>query len=165
MRRSEVAGDLWTIPAERTKNGLLHLVPLSAAAQAILAGAPRIAGSDFILTTNGVTAISGFATAKQRLDEAVLAIAQERAATRRQNEPVQIIPWRLHDLRRTLASGLARLGQPVHVIEAVLNHRSGAISGVAAVYNRHSYAQEKQEALEKWAQHVLKLAERANAPE
>jgi hypothetical protein len=61
-------------------------------------------------------------------------------------------------LRRTLASGLARFGQPVHVIEAVLNHRSGTISGVAAVYNRHAYLEEKRAALELWARHVLTLA-------
>jgi integrase len=59
--------------------------------------------------------------------------------------------WRLHDLRRTAASGMARLGQPVHVVEAVLNHKSGTIRGVAAVYNRYSYFAEKREALEKWA--------------
>jgi hypothetical protein len=67
-------------------------------------------------------------------------------------------PWRLHDLRRTAASGMARMGIPVHVIEAVLNHRSGAISGVAAIYNRHSYLPEKRHALEAWASHVMGLA-------
>jgi integrase len=66
--------------------------------------------------------------------------------------------WRLHDLRRCAASGLARLQTPPHVIEAVLNHRSGTISGVAAVYNRYSYLDEKRLALEAWAQHVQGLA-------
>ncbi len=66
--------------------------------------------------------------------------------------------WRLHDLRRTVASGLARFQTPPHVIEAVLNHRSGTISGVAAVYNRYSYLDEKRQALDAWARHVAGLA-------
>ncbi len=66
--------------------------------------------------------------------------------------------WRLHDFRRTVASGLARLQTPPHVIEAVLNHRSGTISGVAAVYNRYNYLDEKRQALDGWARHVQGLA-------
>jgi integrase len=87
--------------------------------------------------------ISDFTMAKRRLD-ALAAIAER---------------WTFHDLRRTLASGLARLGQPVHVIEAVLNHRSGTISGVAAIYNRHAYLEEKRAALEQWARHLKQLAD------
>jgi len=68
-----------------------------------------------------------------------------------------VAPWCLHDMRRTAASGMARMGTPVHVIEAVLNHRSGAISGVAAIYNRHSYLPEKRHAVEAWASHVMGL--------
>jgi hypothetical protein len=52
---------------------------------------------------------------------------------------------------------MARLGVPVHVIEAVLNHRSGEVSGVTAVYNRHSYLPEKRRALDAWAGHVMQL--------
>ena len=70
-----------------------------------------------------------------------------------------VTPWRLHDLRRTAASGMARMGIPVHIIEAVLNHRSGAISGVAAVYNRFNYMPEKRHALDAWAAHVMGLAD------
>src|SRR4051812_8812744 len=72
-------------------------------------------------------------------------------------EGVAIEPWRLHDLRRTAASGMARLGIPVHVIEAVLNHRSGQVSGVAAIYNRHRYLPEKRRALKVWAEHIIGL--------
>jgi hypothetical protein len=71
--------------------------------------------------------------------------------------PQILNPWRLHDLRRIAASSKARIGQPVHVVEAVLGHRSGTIRGVAAVYNRYSYADEKRAALEAWAQFVLAL--------
>jgi integrase len=164
MRWSELAGALWTIPGARTKNGQAQEVPLSRAAQAVLVKAPRIAKSDFILTTNGTAPISGYSKAKSYVDAQMLAIARERAAAAGRNDldDVQLDDWRLHDLRRTLASGLARLGQPIHVIESVLNHRSGTISGVAAVYNRHAYLEEKRGALEEWGKHVLALAERAN---
>jgi integrase len=71
-------------------------------------------------------------------------------------------PWVLHDLRRTAASGMAGLGVQPHDIEAVLNHRSGVIRGVAAVYNRHSYSAEKRSALDLWGKHVKRLV---TAPE
>ena len=71
----------------------------------------------------------------------------------------QIPRWTFHDLRRTAASGMARLGISVHIIEAVLNHTGGEISGVTAVYNRHSYLPEKRHALEAWAAHVMGLVD------
>jgi integrase len=150
QRRGEVAGmrwsqidlkgTIWTIPAHVAKNGRAHEVPLSATALDIIQGLPRFLGSDLVFTTTGVSPISGFGRAKDRLD--LLMAARE---------------WRLHDLRRTVASGMARLGVPPHVIEKVLNHVSGEISGVAAVYNRHGYDAEKRDALEKWAKHLLHL--------
>jgi integrase len=154
MRWGELNGSLWTLDATRTKNGRVHEVPLPTAAKAILASVPRIRGSDYVLTTNGLSQVTGFASAKSKLDAAVLALAQERAAERRQNAAVEVASWRFHDLRRTTASGLARLGQPPHVIEAVLNHRSGVISGVSATYNRHDYRNEKLTALQVWGEHV-----------
>jgi integrase len=71
--------------------------------------------------------------------------------------------WRLHDLRRTCVSGMARLGVPPHVADKILNHQSGTISGVAAVYQRHEFLSERKDALERWGGHVaglLKGAER-----
>jgi hypothetical protein len=65
--------------------------------------------------------------------------------------------WRLHDLRRTCVSGMARLRVPPHVADKVLNHQSGTISGVAAVYQRHEFLAERQEALERWGSHVMSL--------
>jgi hypothetical protein len=94
-----------------------------------------------VFTTTGTSPISGFGRAKDRLDF-VMDVAAE---------------WRLHDLRRTVASGMARLGVAPHVIEKVLNHVSGQISGVAAVYNRHGYQTEKREALSQWAAHLENL--------
>jgi integrase len=73
------------------------------------------------------------------------------------NGGTPIATFRMHDLRRSLASGLARLGVAPHVVEAVLNHKSGVIKGVAAVYNRYSYATEKRLALEAWARHLRAL--------
>lgn len=155
MRWSELRlhGDdpVWTLPAARTKNGNEHVVPLSAAAVDILRDLPRIDGSDFVFTTTGRTHASGYSRAKIFLDNAMKAAAGEDA------EP--LLEWRFHDLRRTAASGMARLAQPVHIVEAVLNHRSGTISGVAAIYNRFDYRDEKRRALEAWARFVLDLAD------
>ena len=128
---------MWTIPAAVAKNGRVHEVPLSEPVLDILRALPRFVGSDLLFTTTGTTPISGFGRLKDRLDAAL-----------------GISDWRFHDLRRTAASGMARIGVAPHVIEKVLNHQSGVISGVAAVYNRHGYEAEKREALERWAKHV-----------
>ena len=149
----------WIIPRERAKNNQAHAVPLSKAAVATLEALPRIQGAGrFILTTTGETPVSGFSRAKDSLDAAMLTIARQEAVERGEDpEKVAIAPWRLHDLRRTAASGMAALGQPVHVVEAVLNHRSGTIRGVAAVYNRHDYLEEKRRALSAWASQVAEI--------
>lgn len=143
MRWSEVNLDaaMWTIPAARAKNGIAHDVPLSPAVIDILQNVPRFIGSDYVFTTTGTTPVSGFGRLKERLDR-----------------EVGFSHWWFHDLRRTSASGMARIGVAPHVIEKVLNHKSGIISGVAAVYNRYSYANEKREALEQWAITVNSLA-------
>jgi integrase len=133
----------WSIPAKRTKNGREHLVPIVDQAAAILEKMPRISGSRLLFTTTGETSISGLARYKARLEQGV---AKELGA-----EPER---WTLHDLRRTLATGLQRLGFPVEVCEAVLNHTGGVVSGVAAVYAKHDYLNEKRAALEAWARHI-----------
>lgn len=141
MRWSEVNLDrsMWTIPVERSKNKQSHDVPLAPQVIDILRAMPRFLGSDFVFTTTGVTPISGFGKVKKRIEVAVGAD-----------------DWRVHDLRRTAASGMARLGVQPHVVEKILNHKSGIISGVAAVYNRYGYEAEKREALELWTSHVFK---------
>jgi integrase len=158
MRWSEIRenGTLWTIPGDRTKNGVVHDVPLSKPAQQLLNVLPRMAGAEYVFTTTGSTPVSGYSNAKERLDSVILQLAQE-AAEADGKAVDQVQPWRLHDIRRTVASGMARLGQPVHVIEAVLNHRSGTISGIAAVYNRYSYYSEKRQALDDWSAVVITL--------
>jgi integrase len=157
QRRSEVAevrwseidfeARVWTIPGARTKNKQSHTVPLSAATMDVLRGLPRFLGSDYVFTTTGETPISGFGRAKDRLFAAV-----------------EAPDWRIHDLRRTVASGMARLGIVPHVVEKVLNHKSGIISGVAAVYNRYGYDLEKRDALEKWSNALRMLSGKSCEP-
>ena len=147
QRRSEVAGmkwsdidfdkNIWTIPREIAKNDRTHDVPLSPLALDILESVPRFAKRDLIFSTTGRTPVSGFGKSKNKIDE-----------------KLGLLDWRLHDLRRTAASGMARLGVAPHVVEKILNHSSGTISGVAAVYNRHGYENEKNDALNKWAIHL-----------
>nr|WP_276592716.1 MULTISPECIES: site-specific integrase [unclassified Methylobacterium] len=157
MRRVELreGGKLWTIPGERAKNGQAHDVPLSSAAQSILGSLPRVAGqASYLISTTGNSGVSGYAKAKARLDAEMLALARTDAADGVDPESIVLEPWRLHDLRRTASTGMGRLKIEPHVIEAVLNHRSGVIKGVAAVYNRYQYLEEKRAALEAWAAHI-----------
>lgn len=95
---------------------------------------------------------SGWSKVKRRLDALI-----DRAAAR--GETVPVAPWTLHDLRRTVASGMARLGVAPHVCEKVLGHEPTAISGVAAVYNRHDHGNEKRRALDAWATHVARITD------
>jgi integrase len=162
MLRSEISGNdqTWHLSSARTKNGKAHQIPLTDAMLRVIGSIPKSESRDgFVFTTTGKTSISGFAKAKSRLDKLVLERARREAQDRGDDpEHVTIDLWRMHDLRRTAATGMARLGHPIHVVEAILNHRSGAISGVAAVYNRYSYADEKRKALEDWAEHVSRVA-------
>ena len=143
----DTAGAVWHIGAGRTKNGLAHDVPLSAAALAVLSGLERHVGRDLIFGA-GDGPYQGWSRAKAALDARI-------AAALGRPPP----PWRLHDIRRTVATRLADLGVLPHVIEAVLNHVSGHKAGVAGVYNRASYAAEKRAALTLWSDHVAALVE------
>jgi integrase len=138
----------WTIAKARSKNGNAHEIPLSDAALDIIKNLPRIGDrkDGFVFSTTGRTPVSGFSNAKEAIDRAV---AEARGA-----DVDALDRWTLHDLRRTSASGMAGLGIAPHVVEAVLNHRSGTIKGVAAVYNRYNYAAEKRTALDAWARRL-----------
>jgi hypothetical protein len=68
--------------------------------------------------------------------------------------------WRLHDLRRTCVSGMARLGIAPHIADKILNHQAGTISGVAAVYQRHDFLVERRTAVEKWGAHIGRVLAR-----
>jgi len=155
ITEGEIRGDLWHLSADRTKNGRAHDVPLSDTVQAVLGAVERIDGKPgFIFTTTGTTPVSGFFKARAHLAEAM-----ERLAAEERGEVVEIPRWTFHDLRRTAATGMARLGIPVRVTEAVLNHVSGTGGGIVAVYQRHDYADEKRQALEAWGRFVLSLVQ------
>ena len=162
QRREEVGGmlwpeldldrALWRIGAERTKNGLPHEVPLSTRAIEILRAQSRRERRELVFGA-GDGAFQGWSNAKSALDARML-------AQRRKNDPQeQLSPWRLHDLRRTVATRLADLGEQPHVVEAILNHISGSKAGVAGVYNRATYSAEKRKALDVWADHIEALVE------
>jgi integrase len=156
MTGREIAGDLWVIPAARAKNGEEHAVPLSSAARGVLAGVTPIAvRAGYMFTTTGESAVSGFSRARERLAAIMHEIAREEG--REDVEPIEA--FTLHDMRRSAATGMAGLGFPPHVVEAVLNHKSGTRRGVAGVYNRFDYADEKRAALEAWGRRVLALME------
>lgn len=147
MSWREVDGDIWTLPDARSKNADQHTVPLSAEALAVLETLPRISGR-YVFTTTGNSAVSGFTRAKERVDKLMAEASSD-----------PIPAFTIHDLRRTAATGMAGLRFPPHVVEAVLNHRSGTRRGVAGVYNRFDYADEKRAALEAWARYVIQLVD------
>ncbi|NHO55434.1 tyrosine-type recombinase/integrase, partial [Acetobacter estunensis] len=178
QRRDEVAGMKWaeldpemahwTIPAERAKNGRAHIVHLSEPARQILTKLPRQMDpesngpSPFVFTSNGRTPISGFSKTKTKLEELMTKAAR---SLRKNASSLATTDWRLHDLRRTGVTVMARLGIGHHVADRVLNHVQGAIKGVAAVYQRHEFLTERAAALDTWARHVLNVAEkRGNEP-
>ncbi len=124
----------WTIPGSRTKNKKAHIVHLSEPAWKAV---PQASGGEFVFGTASGKPFQGFGHAKPELDKMS-----------------GVIGWRLHDLRRTIVSGMARLGVPPHVADKILNHQAGTISGVAAVYQRHDFLFERKEALDRWGAHV-----------
>jgi integrase len=144
QRRGEIADLSWPeidlderaihLPPKRTKNGRAHDVPLSAQALAVVAGLPRLVEVDRVF---GRRPFKSFYYLREQLAESS-----------------GVSEWTLHDIRRTVASGLQRLGVRLEVTEAVLNHKSGSVSGITAVYQRHDYAAEKRDALVRWADHV-----------
>jgi integrase len=151
QRANEIAGLRWgevnfdenliSLPAERCKNGRAHQFPLSPAARDILKARPQTREYVFGTGNGGFT---GWGKCKIRLDAR---IAVELGAP--------LPDWVTHDLRRTFATGLQRLGVRLEVTEAVLNHVSGSRGGVAGIYQRHDWATEKRAALDAWAAHVL----------
>ena len=157
MTRPEISPDgaVWTLPASRSKNGDAHVIPLATEAQAIIRGLPRIGSSRFLFTTTGATPVSGFTRAREKLARLMTEAANKDRPEG--EDPVVIPAFTLHDLRRTAATGMAGLRFPPHVVEAVLNHKSGTRRGVASVYNRHDHLEEKREALAGWARRVDEL--------
>jgi integrase len=129
---------VWTIPKSRTKNAKAHVVHLSNQSVAVLKRAAQ--QGPLVFSRLGTKPFHEFSRAKRLLDELS-----------------GVSGWRLHDLRRTCVSGMARLGIAPHVADKILNHQAGTISGVAAVYQRHKFLAERQKALDIWGAHVGKL--------
>lgn len=155
MTDREVSGDLWRLTADRTKNGRAHDVPLSEAARDVLGAVERVKGdAGYVFTTTGESALQGYHKGRNHIAKRMAEIASDETG-----EPVEIPHWTFHDLRRTAATGMARLGIPVRVTEAVLNHVSGTAGGIVSVYQRHDYADEKQRALKAWSRYVFALVD------
>lgn len=147
MRWSELSTDLttWTQPGEKTKNKQGHIVHLAPEAREVLVSLPRRTDTDFIFSTNGKTAVSGFSKAKSRLDDI---IAEKNAGQK-------ISDWRLHDFRRSCVTWLAGAGFNPAVADKILNHKTATgITTVGKVYQRAEYLTERKQALEAWGQHV-----------
>ena len=145
MRRSEIGGDIWMIPAERTKTGEDYVVPLTAEARAVIDAQPQIDNSHFVFTTNGRTPFSGFSKAKRELNEKMVE-AMEGAVPN----------WQLHDLRRTAKTLMQRAGVEPHISERVWGH---VIPGVEGVYDQYGYVPQKRDALERLAAEIHRILE------
>jgi integrase len=172
QRRGEVAGitwgeisddlTIWTLPGHRTKNGAAHTVPFSAPARDLLRallpdrGNKRGVNGGLIQPGAVGAPFAGWSKAKRALDTAVVD-ARAEAAAATGTSPVPLVAWSVHDLRRTVATGLQRLGVRLEVTEAVLNHISGSRGGIAGVYQRHDWAAEKRAALDAWAAHLAAI--------
>jgi len=151
QRRGEIAGLQWdwidqaeqtiTLPATFTKNKRLHVFPYGNQAAKVFDTLPQMGAYVFPARTEAGTIFNGWGKCKARFDV--------------QLDGVE--PYTLHDLRRTFSSNLARLGTPIHVTEKLLNHVSGTVSGVAAIYNRHSYMDEMREAVASYEEYLYGL--------
>jgi integrase len=128
----------WKLSSDRTKNAKSHEVHLSDPVIAVLNRTNE--QGEFVFSRSGDSSFQDFSSAKREIDELC-----------------GVTGWRLHDLRRTCVSGMARLGIAPHVADKILNHQAGAISGVAAVYQRHEFLAERREALETWGAHVSRI--------
>jgi integrase len=141
----DLARRIWTIPKSRTKNAKAHVVHLSEQA---LAAVKRVdARGPLVFSLLGTKPFQEFSRAKRELDQLS-----------------GVTGWRVHDLRRTCVSGMARLGVAPHVADKILNHQTGTISGVAAVYQRHEFLAERRAALDLWGAHVSQLLKEIPQP-
>jgi len=149
-RREEIGSLRWdevnlntgllNIPGSRTKNHRTLELTLPPAAIDLLRSTPRLDGQQYVFATRGRGPFSGWSAAKLQLDSRIILTTGQSLA-----------PWRLHDARRTMRSGLGRLGIPPHIAELAINHTKG---GVQAIYDRYTYQGEIARALVLWADHI-----------
>jgi len=151
-RRDEIGGLMWnevdlnartiTIPSSRTKNGEQHVVPLSDTAMSILAGIARRDGYEHVFGRTLAAGFSGWSSAKAEFDALV-----------------KLDDWVVHDLRRTVRTGIDKLGILPHICEAVLNHLPPKL---VRTYNQNTYENEKRKALDTWAHHLKTIVAQAS---
>lgn len=132
-----------TLPAHLTKNGREHTFPYGPMVTRILSGLPK-EGLLFPTQKDSKVFFNNWSASKHALDKLC-----------------QIESWVQHDLRRTYATNMAALRVPLHVVEKLLNHASGSISGVSAIYNRYAYEDEMREAVLAWEKHFARLLRRS----
>ena len=136
----------WTLPASRSKNGKSHIVHLSRPALDVLNSINNLGSYVFTTHPKGEKPFQNYGHAKTKLDTAC-----------------EVTGWVLHDIRRTVVTGIANMGIPPHIADKLLNHQSGTISGVAAVYQRAEFMDERREALISWASYVTALLDEPDA--
>jgi integrase len=151
QRRTEVGGmawseidlerGVWTIPSARTKNGRQHTVPFSALALSVIEGVPERVGRGHLFGDRAA-GFTSWGNSKRALDQRL---------------GDKVAPWRLHDIRRTVATRMCDLGVAPHVVEELLNHHSGHRGGIAGVYNRSRYEREVKAAVALWSDHIRTL--------
>ena len=167
-RRDEIGEAKWkeydaerkmlVLPPARMKADAAHEIPLCDAAIKIIESLPKIAAKPkvrgqkapqavYLFTTTGERPVSGYSRAKEQFDRTIA----ELVKAERGDEHPSPDHWLLHDLRRTVATNLQRLGTRLEVTEAVLGHISGSRAGVIGIYQRHKWTDEKRAALEAWA--------------
>jgi len=144
LRWDELDGDWAAMPGSRMKNGRDFRAPLSATAKEVVDSMPKL--GSYVFTKNGKTPISGWGKAKECLDKLM---SEELGEA--------VTGWRFHDLRRTMATGIAMLGSRREVIDRILAHVPQKSDVTSSVYNRFMYDDESMEAVQKWAAHIAKL--------
>jgi integrase len=145
MCHTELDRGTWTIPSARAKNHRANVLVLPKLVGDLIAEVPRVQGNPFVFVgATGSTPITIGSKIKATIDGTMGA---------------DILPWRFHDLRRTCASGMLRLGIRLECVERVLNHVSGSFAGVAGTYARDPLTEEVGVALLRWSQHVVGLVE------
>ena len=156
LRRSELHAHMWYIPSHRTKNHRPHQIVLTRLARSLIAVVPD--DQEIIFSTNGDTPPSGWSRATARLRTGMLQIAREEAkATGRDPDIVTLAPFRLHDVRRSVASKMQKINIPTAVIERALNHVSGSFAGITGTYQVDPMSEQTRDAFERWTTHLQGL--------
>jgi integrase len=154
----ELKGEALHLPARRVKAKQGRVLPLSAPALALIEALPRFAvaqekGKDWLLTNDGQHAFSNFTFSKTDLDRRIMEARKKVVG----DDAKPLPAWRIHDLRRSVATGMQRLGIRLEAIEAALGYVRGSRAGIVGVYQRHAFDKEAAEALALWGDHMIKL--------